>query len=94
VSYLPLRLCESARQYTDAVFVERILAQTERPADIVRQRLKQAGYNETDGRDLLGNEELSFLLKFVYKSWFLGPAVRFCSSLSLRGTDRLLRRKT
>ncbi|KAJ7924652.1 hypothetical protein B0H13DRAFT_2315167 [Mycena leptocephala] len=41
-----------------------ILAQTERPADIVRRRLEQAGYNETDGRDLLGSAGLSFLLKF------------------------------
>ncbi|KAJ7815921.1 hypothetical protein B0H13DRAFT_1663716 [Mycena leptocephala] len=57
---------------------ERILAQTERPADIVRRRLEQAGYNETDGRDLLGSAGLSFLLKFVYKSWFLGPAARIC----------------
>ncbi|KAJ6592919.1 hypothetical protein B0H19DRAFT_11043 [Mycena capillaripes] len=53
---------------------ERILAQTERPADIVRRRLEHAGYNETDGQDLLGSAGLSFLLKFVYKSWFLGPA--------------------
>ncbi|KAJ7839002.1 hypothetical protein B0H14DRAFT_3869860 [Mycena olivaceomarginata] len=43
---------------------ERILAQTERPADIVRRRLEQAGYNETDGLDLLGSAGLSFLLKF------------------------------
>ncbi|KAJ7782580.1 adenylate cyclase [Mycena maculata] len=53
---------------------ERILAQTERPADIVRRRLEQAGYGETDGQDLLGGAGLSFLLKFVYKSLFLGPA--------------------
>ncbi|KAJ6456413.1 adenylate cyclase [Mycena sanguinolenta] len=53
---------------------ERILAQTERPADIVRRRLEQAGYDETDGQDLLGGAGLSFLLKFVYKSLYLGPA--------------------
>ncbi|KAJ6526967.1 adenylate cyclase [Mycena vulgaris] len=53
---------------------ERILAQTERPADIVRRRLEQAGYAESDGHDLLGGAGLSFLLKFVYKSLFLGPA--------------------
>ncbi|KAJ7665868.1 hypothetical protein DFH06DRAFT_261547 [Mycena polygramma] len=53
---------------------ERILAQTERPADIVRRRLEQAGYDETDGQDLLGGAGLAFLLKFVYKSLFLGPA--------------------
>ncbi|KAJ7213101.1 adenylate cyclase [Mycena pura] len=56
---------------------ERILASTERPADIVRRRLEQAGYSESDGQDLLsGAGGLSFLLKFVYKSLFLGPAVR------------------
>ncbi|KAF7357959.1 Adenylate cyclase [Mycena venus] len=53
---------------------ERILAQTERPADIVRRRLEQAGYDDTDGQDLLGGAGLTFLLKFVYKSLFLGPA--------------------
>ncbi|KAF7343706.1 Adenylate cyclase [Mycena sanguinolenta] len=47
---------------------ERILARTERPADIVRRRLQQAGYNESDGRNLLGSTGLSFLLKFVYKN--------------------------
>ncbi|KAJ6558075.1 hypothetical protein B0H19DRAFT_128004 [Mycena capillaripes] len=53
---------------------ERILAQTERPADIVRRRLEQAGYDESDGQDLLPGAGLAFLLKFVYKSLFLGPA--------------------
>ncbi|KAF8825704.1 hypothetical protein HHX47_DHR6000030 [Lentinula edodes] len=55
---------------------ERILTQTERPADIVRRRLEQAGYDVSDGLELLGGEAgegLSFLLKFVYKSQFLGP---------------------
>jgi adenylate cyclase len=53
-----------------------MLAQTERPADIVRRRLEQAGYDPIDGHELLG-ENVSFLLKFVYKSHFLGPTVRF-----------------
>lgn len=56
--------------------VERVLAQTERPAGIVRRRLEQAGYDPQDGLELLGGEGLSFLLKFVYKSQLLGPAVR------------------
>lgn len=54
---------------------ERILAQTERPADIVRRRLEQAGYDLVDGLDLLGAEDITFLMKFVYKSQRLGPAV-------------------
>ena len=54
---------------------ERMLAQAERPADIVRRRLEQAGYDITDGLDTLGEGNLSFLLKFVYKSFALGPAV-------------------
>ncbi|KAJ7729366.1 adenylate cyclase, partial [Mycena olivaceomarginata] len=45
---------------------ERILAQTERPADIVRRRLEQAGYDETDGQDLLGGAGLAFLLKVYF----------------------------
>ncbi|KAH8107641.1 hypothetical protein BXZ70DRAFT_911846 [Cristinia sonorae] len=53
---------------------ERILAQTERPADIVRRRLDQAGYDIADGLDLLGADDIQFLMKFVYKSNVLGPA--------------------
>jgi adenylate cyclase len=52
-----------------------MLAQTERPADIVRRRLEQAGYDIADGLDTLGEGDLSFLMKFVYKSTALGPAV-------------------
>ena len=52
-----------------------MLAQTERPADIVRRRLEQAGYDIVDGLDTLGEQDLSFLMKFVYKSTVLGPAV-------------------
>jgi adenylate cyclase len=52
-----------------------MLAQTERPADIVRRRLEQAGYDIADGLDTLGEQDLSFLMKFVYKSTVLGPAV-------------------
>ena len=52
-----------------------MLAQTERPADIVRRRLEQAGYDVADGLDTLGEGDLSFLMKFVYKSTVLGPAV-------------------
>ncbi|PCH35852.1 adenylate cyclase [Wolfiporia cocos MD-104 SS10] len=52
---------------------ERVLAPTERPANIVRRRLEQAGYDEADGLDMLGAEDLSFLMKFVYKSNVLGP---------------------
>ncbi|KAF7315989.1 Adenylate cyclase [Mycena indigotica] len=53
---------------------ERILASTEKPGDIVRRRLEQAGYDESDGYELLSGAGLGFILKFVYKSQFLGPA--------------------
>ncbi|TBU25159.1 adenylate cyclase-like protein [Dichomitus squalens] len=52
---------------------ERVLAPTERPADIVRRRLEQAGYDIADGLDMLGADDIQFLLKFVYKSNVLGP---------------------
>lgn len=71
--------------------IERILAQTERPADIVRRRLDQAGYGIEDGLDLLGADDIQFLMKFVYKSNVLGPAVRsfvhfaFCLLMSFIG---------
>jgi len=56
---------------------ERVLAMTERPADIMRRRLEQAGYTAADGLDMLGADDMRFLLTFVYKSTLLGPAVRY-----------------
>ena len=55
---------------------ERVLAPTEKPANIVRRRLEQAGYDEADGLEQLGADDLSFLMKFEYKSNVLGPLVR------------------
>ncbi|KAJ8078178.1 cysteinyl-tRNA synthetase [Marasmius tenuissimus] len=52
---------------------ERVVAPGERPADLVRRRLEQAGYEMSDGLEL-GGEGLSFLLKFVYKSKLLTPS--------------------
>ncbi|KAI9455362.1 hypothetical protein BJY52DRAFT_1205034 [Lactarius psammicola] len=65
---------EDHRLYLKERGRERMLAQTERPADIVRRRLEQAGYDVADGLDTLGENDLSFLMKFVYKSTVLGPA--------------------
>ncbi|EJD02693.1 L domain-like protein [Fomitiporia mediterranea MF3/22] len=55
---------------------ERVLAPTERPADLVRRRLEQAGYDVADGLPSLGADEIGFLIKFIYKSNFLGEAVQ------------------
>lgn len=52
-----------------------MLAPTERPAAITRRRLEQAGYDQLDSLDYLAAEDMTFLLKFVYKSQLLGPAV-------------------
>ncbi|KZT63683.1 adenylate cyclase-like protein [Daedalea quercina L-15889] len=52
---------------------ERVLALTEKPASIVRRRLEQAGYDEADELELLGADDLAFLMKFEYKSNVLGP---------------------
>ncbi|KAK1221275.1 cysteinyl-tRNA synthetase [Marasmius sp. AFHP31] len=52
---------------------ERVVAPNERPADLMRRRLEQAGYEVSDGLEL-GGEGLSFLLKFVYKSKLLTPS--------------------
>ncbi|KAH9829119.1 adenylate cyclase-like protein, partial [Rhodofomes roseus] len=52
---------------------ERVLAMTEKPANIVRRRLEQAGYDEADGLEELGADDLAFLMKFEYKSNVLGP---------------------
>lgn len=66
---------ETHRLYLKERGRERLLAQTERPADIVRRRLEQAGYTIADGLDMLGTEDLRFLMTFVYKSNLLGSAV-------------------
>jgi adenylate cyclase len=39
---------------------------------IVKRRLEQAGYEVVDKLDELGAEDLSFLMKFVFKSVRLG----------------------
>ncbi|KAJ7152047.1 adenylate cyclase [Mycena filopes] len=72
---------------------ERLLKRSDRPAELLRLALEQAGYDETDGYDLLGGAGMPgvpFLLKFVYRSQFLGPTVRFMHvSLRLRDDDEL-----
>ncbi|KAJ4469519.1 adenylate cyclase [Lentinula aciculospora] len=81
---------ETHRLYLKERGRERILTQTERPADIVRRRLEQAGYDVSDGFELLGGEGLSFLLKFVYKSQVFGPAVcPFEQSLVIEDYERV-----
>ncbi|KAG6334592.1 hypothetical protein ID866_4502 [Astraeus odoratus] len=52
---------------------ERVLAPTERPAAITRRRLEQAGYDQADSLNYIAAEDMTFLLKFVYKSQLLGP---------------------
>ncbi|KAF7977720.1 hypothetical protein HWV62_2778 [Athelia sp. TMB] len=65
---------ETHRLYLKERGRERVLAQTEKPADIVRRRLEQAGYDIADNLPMLGAEDISFLMKFVYKTQLLGPA--------------------
>jgi hypothetical protein len=64
-------------------FLERVLAQTEKPAHIVRRRLEQAGFDVKDRLDQIGKDDISFLLKFQYKSQLLGENVRFRVCLSV-----------
>jgi hypothetical protein len=59
------------------LFLERVLAPTEKPAHIVRRRLEQAGFDVKDRLDQIGKEDIPFLLKFQYKSQLLGENVRF-----------------
>ena len=51
---------------------------TEKPASIVRRRLEQVGYDEADDLRSLAGEDIQYLMKFVYKSNVLGPAVCRC----------------
>ncbi|EKM54878.1 uncharacterized protein PHACADRAFT_259045 [Phanerochaete carnosa HHB-10118-sp] len=53
---------------------ERLLAMTEKPANIVRRRLEQAGWDPVDDFRALAGEDIQYLMKFVYKSNVLGPA--------------------
>ncbi len=71
-----------------------MLGQTERPADIVRRRLEQAGYDAADGLELIGAEDITFLLKFVYKSQLLGPVVSLLSSPLKHAADWILAGRT
>ena len=41
-----------------------------------------AGYEPTDGINTIGEEDLSFLLKFGWKTQVLGPAVRYTFNYS------------
>lgn len=75
------------------LFVERLLAMTEKPANIVRRRLEQAGYDDADDLRLLAVEDIQYLMKFVYKSNVLGPAVS-CSLISPFTTDSQISRRT
>lgn len=50
---------------------------TERPAAITRRRLEQAGYDQADSLDYIAAEDMTFLLKFVYKSQRLDLPVGF-----------------
>ncbi|KAG8994188.1 cysteinyl-tRNA synthetase, partial [Tulasnella sp. 427] len=46
---------------------ERVLGPQERPINILRRRLEQAGYDESDDLEHLGGEDISFLLRFVFR---------------------------
>jgi adenylate cyclase len=46
---------------------ERPLGESEKPAILQRRRFEQAGYIDSDGLDEIGREDMSFLLKFVYR---------------------------
>ncbi|KAJ3525072.1 hypothetical protein NM688_g8460 [Phlebia brevispora] len=47
---------------------ERVLAKSEKPANIVRKRLMEAGFVEADDLPGLGMEDIQYLMKFVYKT--------------------------
>ncbi|KAG8927072.1 cysteinyl-tRNA synthetase [Tulasnella sp. 417] len=53
---------------------ERVLGPQERPINILRRRLEQAGYDESDNLENLGGEDISFLLRFVFRDATLPSA--------------------
>ncbi|KAJ7214460.1 hypothetical protein GGX14DRAFT_360142 [Mycena pura] len=84
MSQLDLKLPAGKERETHELYLrergrERKLRKKERPANILLRYLLQAGYDETDGYDLHSGASMAgvpFLLKFVYRSQFLGSAVR------------------
>jgi adenylate cyclase len=62
---LPVRICLIPS-------TERQLGPKERPADILRRRLEQAGYELKDNLQEIGNDDWRHLVLFVYKSQKLG----------------------
>ena len=62
---LPLTGCHC---HATDMFEERILTAIERPAAILKRRLEQMGYDPADNVERLGTEEISFVLRFVFKS--------------------------
>ncbi|KAG8763264.1 cysteinyl-tRNA synthetase [Ceratobasidium sp. 423] len=63
---------ESHRLYLWERNRERALGNTEKPALIMRRRLEQAGYDEMDQLEIIGGEDLRFLLRFIFRSVNLG----------------------
>lgn len=61
---------------------------TERPASIVRRQLQQAGYEDVD--DLQDQEDIQFLMKFVYKSNVIGPVVSLLHASPIIVHDQLM----
>ncbi|EJD52319.1 L domain-like protein [Auricularia subglabra TFB-10046 SS5] len=59
---------DTSRLYIRELGRERILTATERPAAILKRRLEQIGYDPADNVERLGSEEISFVLRFVFKS--------------------------
>ncbi|CAE6507918.1 unnamed protein product [Rhizoctonia solani] len=63
---------ESHRLYLWERNRERVLGNIEKPALIMRRRLEQAGYDEMDQLEIIGGEDLRFLLRFIFRSVNLG----------------------
>ncbi|CAE6472561.1 unnamed protein product [Rhizoctonia solani] len=63
---------ESHRLYVWERNRERALGNIEKPALIMRRRLEQAGYDEMDQLEIIGGEDLRFLLRFIFRSVNLG----------------------
>ena len=55
---------------------------SEKPANIVRRRLEQVGYEPADNLRSLAVEDIQYLMKFVYKSNALGQTVNAFNATS------------